>query len=269
MKENIPAAALSKLLTLADQAEYVSQKLITTEQGIANARQRLTGGFERNSDYDDTKHALKKMVADFPTLKQRCRAAESMYEKCKVFIDDLPTDVVLEPVNTNIDGHDLSSVRTKIAELEQERNTLRGLPTSSSDLRQKVENYVRGATRPQISGLAKGEKLRVIWNTWRYNSAGPLEHVAEPLVLMMFLFPEEFIEKLMKEIENQPSNVVPIKQRSARIAEIESKLAELAYIEEALVTTAIANGENVERSPEAPPEAVLGVRIAAKVQHTA
>jgi hypothetical protein len=39
-RDNIHASAFSKLITLSDQAEYLSQKLISTEQGIANARQR-------------------------------------------------------------------------------------------------------------------------------------------------------------------------------------------------------------------------------------
>jgi hypothetical protein len=261
MKENIPAAALSKLLTLADQAEYVSQKLITTEQGIANARQRLTGGFERNSDYDDTKHALEKMVADFPTLKQRCRAAESMYEKCKGFIDDLPTDVVLEPVNMNIDGHDLSSVRTKIAELEQERNTLRGLPTSSSDIEQRVRSYVESLARPTITGTGVGEKLRIAWPGCGWDSSGPRTDRAEVLPLIAMLFPTQMVDALLREIERSASSVVPIKQRAARIADIEAKLEELAYVEEALVTTALANGEDAQRSPNALPQVVLQVRV--------
>jgi hypothetical protein len=266
MKENIPAAALSKLLTLADQAEYVSQKLITTEQGIANARQRLTGGFERNSDYDDTKHALEKMVADFPTLKQRCRAAESMYEKCKVFIDDLPTDVVLEPVNMNIDGHDLSSVRTKIAELEQERNTLRGLPTSSSDIEQRVRSYVESLARPTITGTGVGEKLRIAWPGCGWDSSGPRTDRAEVLPLMALLFPAEMTAALMREVERMTSGATPIGQRAARIAALEAELAELAYIEEVLVAAAIANGEDVQRSPSAPPQAVLGIRVVEAVK---
>jgi hypothetical protein len=262
MKENIPAAALSKLLTLADQAGYVSQKLITTEQGIANARQRLTGGFERNSDYDDTKHALEKMVADFPTLKQRCRAAESMYEKCKGFIDDLPTDVVLEPVNMNIDGHDLSSVRTKIAELEQERNTLRGLPTSSSDIEQRVRSYVESLARPTITGTGVGEKLRIAWPGCGWDSSGPRTDRAEVLPLIAMLFPTQMVDALLREIERSASSVVPIKQRAARIAELEAAAEAWEFIEETLVARAIANGEDVQRRPDASPAAVLGVHIA-------
>jgi hypothetical protein len=70
------------------------------------------------------------------------------------------------------------------------------------------------------------------------------------------------IEALTRQIERQTSNVIPIKDRSARIAALETKLIELAYVEEALVTAAIADGKDVQRSPNTAPQAVLQVRVA-------
>jgi hypothetical protein len=79
---------------------------------------------------------------------------------------------------------------------------------------------------------------------------------------MALLFPAEMTAALMREVERMTSGATPIGQRAARIAALEAELAELAYIEEVLVAAAIAEGEDVQRSPSAPPQAVLQVRVA-------
>jgi hypothetical protein len=56
---------------------------------------------------------------------------------------------------------------------------------------------------------------------------------------------------------------VPIKEGATRIAALIDEIEQLAYVEKALVAAAIASGEDVQRSPDAPPQAVLGVRVAA------
>jgi hypothetical protein len=129
------------------------------------------------------------------------------------------------------------------------------------------ETYVHGCARPQITGTGKGERLKVIWNTARFDSSGPLEHIAEPLALMALLFPDVMRDALLREIEQQTSNVIPIKDRSARIAALETKLIELAYVEEALVDAAISNGSDAQRSPNALPQAVLQVKIVEAVKN--
>jgi hypothetical protein len=54
---------------------------------------------------------------------------------------------------------------------------------------------------------------------------------------------------------------VPIKERAARIAALEDEVEQLSYAEEMLVSAALADGADVQRSPSAPPAAVLQVRI--------
>jgi hypothetical protein len=41
---------------------------------------------------------------------------------------------------------------------------------------------------------------------------------------------------------------------------------QLWYIEEAFVTAALANSADAQRSPSAPPQAVLGIRVAEAVK---
>jgi hypothetical protein len=260
-RNNIPAPALEKLIALSDAAEYRSNKLIATEQGIASARARLTGGFAKNTEYDDVRMTLETMVADLPALKQRCRAAESIHSKCRQWLDDLPADVVVEPVKTNVDGHDLSSVREQIKVAKDELAQLRGLPTVPADIESRVRTYVESLGKPTISGLGKSERLKVCWPGAGFDEKGPKEK-ADPLALCALLFPDAMIEALTRQIERQTPNVIPIKDRSARIAALETKLIDLAYVEEALVTAAIADGKDVQRSPNTAPQAVLQVRVA-------
>jgi hypothetical protein len=70
------------------------------------------------------------------------------------------------------------------------------------------------------------------------------------------LSPEKVQEVILAEVERVANDPLPIKERRARIAELKREIDELAYLEEALV---VATG--AERSPGAPPHAVLGVRV--------
>ena len=70
---------------------------------------------------------------------------------------------------------------------------------------------------------------------------------------------------VMTEVERIANDPLPVAQRPPRIAALERELDELHRVEEALVVAAIAAGEQVYRSPSAPPAAVLGVRVADKV----
>ena len=62
----------------------------------------------------------------------------------------------------------------------------------------------------------------------------------------------------MSSLANDP---LPLAERKRRIAALERELTELGYLEETLIAAALANGEAVQRSALASPEAVLGVRV--------
>jgi hypothetical protein len=90
---------------------------------------------------------------------------------------------------------------------------------------------------------------------------GPIEHRAEVLPMMALLFPDAMTAALISEVERMANEPLPQSERKKRVAELEAEISELAYVEEALVADAIARGEDVQRSPSAPPQAVLGVRV--------
>jgi uncharacterized small protein (DUF1192 family) len=130
----------------------------------------------------------------------------------------------------------------------------------SADIEQRVRAYVQSMARPTISGI-EGERLRVFWPGAGWDSNGPREDRADILPLMALLHGDKMVEALMAEIERTTSDVVPIKERATRIAALTDEIEQLAYIEEALVATAIDDGEDVQRSPNAWPQAVLGVKV--------
>jgi hypothetical protein len=174
----------------------------------------------------------------------------------------LPEGTTLEPVEVKTDGHTLDEVRAKIETLESELKVLRGLPHASADIESRLRTFVESQARPVITGIGKNETLRILFPGCGWDNSGPKEHKAEALTLLTFLFPDVFVSRLMHQIEDETSKVIPIKDRAARAAQIEDGLVELAYVEEALVTAAIADGKDVQRSPNALPQAVLQVRVA-------
>jgi hypothetical protein len=202
------------------------------------------------------------MDSSTPVLKRRCDAAQSTYSACQVFLDQLPDAATLEVVEVKVEGHDLEEVRAQIKTVEAELAALRAVPTPSADVELRVRSYVESMARPQITGLANGEQLRVIWPGAGFDTRGPREDRAEVLPTIALLFPDAMTAALMSEVERMASDQVPIKERARRIAALTDEIEQLAYVEEALAA-AIANGEDVQRSPDAPPQAVLGVRVAA------
>jgi hypothetical protein len=116
--------------------------------------------------------------------------------------------------------------------------------------------------RPTITGIDEGEKFKVIWPGAGFDSRGPREDRADVLPLMALLCPDAMTAALMREVERMTNDPVPQAERKKRIAALEQEIEQLAYVEEALVAAAIAEGEDVHRSPSAPPQAVLQVRVA-------
>jgi hypothetical protein len=259
---NIPSAAYVKLLHLSDVAEHLSDKITETEKAIATARTRLSGGLPKQQEYEDLSASLKQLVADKPALERKLHAAKLVHFNCKTFLNSLPTGVVLEPVEVKTDGQSLEDVRAKREVAENELKVLHSIPTASADIEAKIRSYVESLGRPTITGIGSREKLKVVWPGAGFDNRGPREDRADVLPLMAILHGEAMVAALMQEVERMTSGVLPIKDRGARIAALSNEIEQLAYVEEALVSAAIAEGMDIERSPSALPQAVLQVRIA-------
>ncbi len=57
-----------------------------------------------------------------------------------------------------------------------ELEALRAAPTPSADIEQRICAYVEATARPTISGIGKGERLKVIWPGAGWDSSGLREH---------------------------------------------------------------------------------------------
>ena len=69
-----PQPLLSLLAQLSELQEVVqglAERVAKTEDGIANARKRLTGTFARKGEYEDMRATLNQLIADKPILEQK------------------------------------------------------------------------------------------------------------------------------------------------------------------------------------------------------
>jgi hypothetical protein len=73
--------------------------------------------------------------------------------------------------------------------------------------------------------------------------------------------PEKLVDAFVALIEARAEAPCPAAERPETIAALEREVLELRYVEEALVSAAIAEAEAVTRDDCAPPAAVLGVRV--------
>ena len=138
----------------------------------------------------------------------------------------------------------LLDVRARIKQLKNQVAVLKGVPIPPSNVREKVQTYVQGLTRPIVGGInGVDETLTVKWPT-------------EPHVLLAFLQPEALVERLMAEIDRIANTPCPLAQRERKIVELEGEIDRLQRIEEAIV---VATG--APRQPGCLPAVVLGVKV--------
>jgi Tfp pilus assembly protein PilN len=164
-------------------------------------------------------------------------------ESCKAWLAALPTPTLLEQVNPEVeDGLSLSTVRARIKKLKNQVEVLKGVPVPPSNIREKVQTYVQGLTRPIVGGIALGEALTVQW---------PRDLHA----LMAFLQQDVLVDRLMAEINRIANTPCALPEREQRIAELEQEVDRLQRTEEAIV---VATGAARERG--CPPWVVLGVK---------
>jgi hypothetical protein len=119
----------------------------------------------------------------------------------------------------------LSAVRARIKRLKNQVEVLKGVPILPSDVRQKVETYVEGLTRPVVGGIALDEALTVQWPTGLH-------------ALMAFLQPDVLVDRLMAEINRIANTPCPLAEREQQIAELEREIDRLQRTEEAIVVDA-------------------------------
>ena len=241
MKRNhIPNHVQAKLDKLTQQVEHLTKQVATTQAAITGARQRLSGGFQKDQEYRDLRASLDKLVADQPILENKLDCARYMLADARAFLDALPDDAVLTPVaSVKPNGIDLDTVWRRIEDAEDEVKRLRAVPVPSSDIEARIGEYVNALARPKVTGIAAGQQLQVSWPD-------------NVIAVLALLLPDQMTNALLKEIDRLANLPMPLPQRKRRIAELQAETEELQR-------QALALGAGTS---DLPPAVVLGVRIA-------
>jgi hypothetical protein len=236
---NIPKTVRDTLLKFDQTVEHLTEQATRTKEAIDLARERLTGGFERDQQYRDVRATLDKLVKDLPAIEDKRDAAERMLERCQAWLDELPDDVTLEPVKVKLDGGDLASVKERIRNATDELETLSKVPTPSADIEQRVRKYVAGLGRPKVSGVGDGDQLQVSW---------PRDDATS---LFAILEPEKMTKVILAEVERAANDPLPLDGRRKRIVQLKAEI-------DTLQRQAFALGANDYATP---PEIILGVKV--------
>jgi hypothetical protein len=237
-RRNIPEAVLAKLAKFEKQAAYLTRKVTQTREAITSARERLTGGFARDSECDDLRATLDRLLKDLSVIEADEEVTKDKLSSCKAWLDELPDNAVLEPVKVKPNGRSLSDVRQRIKDAEDELKKLASVPAPSADIRERVEAYVASQGRPKVLGIEDGQ-LNIVWP----NST---------IAVLALLLPGEMVNACMQEINRVSSLPVPLPERQRRVAELRLEIDKLQR-------QALALGEDASILT---PEVVLSVRVA-------
>jgi hypothetical protein len=239
-----PAFVAAKTAQLSDSRAAAATRADELIAQISFVRDRLNGRVVREGDHPaELGIELDRLLAAEKTLQRQRPIEADTIDRCKAWLAALPPATVFEQVAPVVeDGFPLTAVRARIKKLQESVVVLKRVPIPAPDIRQKVQSYVRGVTRPIIGGVDAGEVLTVRWPT-------------ELHVLMAFLQPEVLVERLMAEINRIANTPCALPEREQRIAELEEEIDRLQRTEEAIV---VATGAPRERG--CPPWVVLGVK---------
>jgi hypothetical protein len=239
-----PSGVAAKMAMLSDDCAAAVTRADELTGRISHVRDRLNGRVVREGDQPaELRIELDRLLAEQKALQARRPIDISIIESCKAWLAALPTATLLEQVTPAVEGGlSLSAARARIKKLKNQVEVLKGVPIPPSDIREKVQSYVQGLTRPIISGIGAGEALTVQWPT------------GLP-ALMAFLQPDLLVDRLMVAINQIANTPCPLAEREQQIANLQIEIDRLQRMEEAVV---VATGAPRERG--CPPWVVLGVK---------
>jgi hypothetical protein len=241
-----PAFVAQKMAALANgcSVAVIWADQLTTQ--IAATRDRLNGRAPPREGDDPKKllAELEQQLAEEKALARQRPIEADILGQCRAWLASLPPKAVLEQIVPDVeDGLSLVDVRARIKKLQSQVEALKRVPIPSSNIREKVQAYVRGLSRPVVSGIGAGEALRVEWPTGLH-------------ALMAFLQPDALVDRLMAEIDRIANTPCPLAEREQRIVDFEQEIDRLQRTEEALVVSTDA-----PRERGCPPWVVLGAKI--------
>jgi hypothetical protein len=204
-----PAFVAVKLATLSDGCATATIKADQLTAQIANLRDRFNGRVIRAGDHPEKLRIEIEQRLEEQKALQRQRPIEAdILGRCRAWLAGLPSTTVLEQIIPDVENKlSLSDVRARIKKLQNQVETLANVPIPGSDIREKVQAYVQGLTRPIIGGIGAGEAITVQWPTGLH-------------ALMAFLQPDLLVDRLMIAINQIANTPCPLAQREQRIAQL-------------------------------------------------
>jgi ABC transporter substrate binding protein len=162
-----PAFVAAKMAQLFDARATAATRADELTAQISDVRDQLNGRVRREGD-DPAKLRIEfdRLLAAEKTLQRQRPIEADTIDRCKAWLAALPPATVFEHVAPVVeDGFPLTAVRARIKKLQESVAVLKRVPIPAPDIRQKVQSYVRGLTRPIIGGVDAGEVLTVRWPT--------------------------------------------------------------------------------------------------------
>lgn len=145
-----PAFVAAKMAMLSDDCAAALTRPDELTGQISHVRDRLNGRVVREGDHPaELRIELDRLLAEQKALQARRPIGMGIIESCKAWLAALPTATLLEQVNPGVeDGLSLSAVRARIKKLKNQVEVLKDVPIPPSNIREKVQTYVQGLTRP-------------------------------------------------------------------------------------------------------------------------
>jgi hypothetical protein len=193
-----PAFVAAKFVMLADACAVAATRADELTGQMSHVRDRGNGRVVREGDHPaELRIEFDRLLAEQKALQARRPIDMGIIESCKAWLAALPPATVLEQVAPVVeDGLSLTAVRARIKKLQESVAVLKRVPIPAPDIRQKVQSYVRGLTRPVVGGIALDEALTVQWPTGLH-------------ALMAFLQPDVLVDRLMVEINRIANTPCP------------------------------------------------------------
>jgi hypothetical protein len=256
--DRLPRDVLIKLMQLDQRAEEAAKLADEAEQRLSEARDLLNG---RREDPRVNITALRAqfdtILADATDARRNATALHSALSRIKLWVAQLADGSALEIVKpARLNGATLSSTRARRTEIESEIAAIEAAPEPPS--RESLDAYVARLAR---RGQPEFRNGKVYWPqhesaTNRNQLTDFASDAANALLLEAWLRPEQFAARLYdtRVQECRKACPCPLEDRAARLAALQSELAELMRVQAAL---------DDDIDPACPPAITLGVQVVA------
>lgn len=260
----LPQACLLKLLQIDHDVTAAESSVadLTMQIKVAEQPRQQLMEVDQLRAHNDS---LTDLYAKRQVAEKALAVARQVKQRVGTWIEALPAGTRLETVDVAVaKDRTVADTRRELGEAQQELRRLTSAPVPDGQLHQRIEKYVDGLVehaRPIIAGgISGGGAFAPLWplraDANRANQDGFSATQASPLLMAAWLFRDQLIDRLHDETNATVDAVLPVAQRPGRIAELKQQIEALQYEEEALVSR-----DAVPRRADAPPAAVLGVRV--------